>query len=324
MENGAAEPNGLDAAVDRISEMMGMAEEPPPAAEPAQDAAPAVEAMQAAPAEPTPLEVPQSWGKDMHEWWPKTPRQVQEFYNKREQEMLDGLKQYKQGADTWAQYDKVLKPYYPILERMRIQPEHAIDALMRAHVSLTQGSIEDRKAAYQQLGRNLQLLEESAQAGQTGQPVDPKFQALEHQLRTVQQFLAARDQAEQNARYQAVFKEVEAFAIDKAHPYFSEVSDHITALLHGAKAAGKELSLQDAYDQAVWANPITRAKEIARVQTEHEAKLKENARLDSLPKKRAAGVNVKASDSDRAPTEPIGTLEETIRQEHKRIRERVH
>lgn len=321
MENGTTEPSGLDAAVDRISELMGMPEEPP-AAEPTPEAAPVAEAAPATPAEPTPLDVPKSWGQDMHEWWPKTPRQVQEFYNKREQEMLDGLKQYKQGADTWAQYDKVLKPYYPILERMRIQPEHAIDALMRAHVSLTQGSVEDRKAAYQQLGRNLQLLEEAASA--PSPPADPRFQSLESRLQRTESELAARAKADHDASYAKVSQEIETFAADKAHPYFNEVSDHITTLIRGSQAAGKTLSLQDAYDQAVWANPITRAKEIARVQTEHEAKLKENARLDSLPKKRAAGVNVKSSDSDRAPTEPIGTLEETIRQEHKRIRERVH
>ena len=77
-----------------------------------------------------------------------------------------------------------------------------------------------------------------------------------------------------------------------------------------------------AYDNAVWLNPVTRAKEITRAQTEAESKLKETARLDALPKKKAKGVNVSSSGDGSEPTEPTGTLEETVRSTMKKIRER--
>ena len=44
---------------------------------------------------------------------------------------------------------------------------------------------------------------------------------------------------------------METFALDtKAHPYFDEVADDIIALLKTGA------SLQEAYDKAVWANPV--------------------------------------------------------------------
>ena len=97
---------------------------------------------------------------------------------------------------------------------------------------------------------------------------------------------------------------------------FDEVADEIALLVSQGK------SLQDAYDTAVWMNPVTRAKEQARLTSEHEAKLKETARLEALPKKRATSVNVKNGDAARTPTEPVGSLEDTIRETHRAIRAR--
>ena len=54
--------------------------------------------------------------------------------------------------------------------------------------------------------------------------------------------------------------EINIFAADPAHPYFDDVANDITALLRGGGAK----DLADAYDKAVWANPVTRAKEQAR------------------------------------------------------------
>ena len=54
--------------------------------------------------------------------------------------------------------------------------------------------------------------------------------------------------------------EVNAFAADPEHPYFDELSDEIVAILKTGA------SLAEAYEKAVWANPVTREKEILRRQ----------------------------------------------------------
>jgi len=59
--------------------------------------------------------------------------------------------------------------------------------------------------------------------------------------------------------------EVNAFASDPAHPFFDEVADDIVAFVRAGD------SLSKAYEKAVWANPVTREKEIARQQAMKDA-----------------------------------------------------
>ena len=70
--------------------------------------------------------------------------------------------------------------------------------------------------------------------------------------------------------------------------------------------AGK--GLQDAYDTALFANPVTRAKEIARIQTENNAKLREKKRLEAEKAIKATSSNVRTIDTTRTPTEKKGAL----------------
>lgn len=315
MDNGTTgDTSALDSAVDRIGASLFEPSEATSSEAVAEPTAPATE-----PDAPPILEVPKSWPKEMHDHWGKTPREVQDYWSKREKQMLDGLEQYKQDATFGKPLRDILNPYQPILQQMRLTPHQAVDALMRAHVRLTQGSIEDRRKAYEELGRNLQIIQDqSQQAASNGTPMDPTVQRVLREVDTIKQSLAARQQAEYAEAQAKAAKEVEAFASDtKAHPHFDEVADDIAAFIQQGK------SLQDAYDMAVWANPLTREKlRQAAVQTELD-KFKENARLDSLPKKRAAGVNVKSGDSARTPAEPVGSLEETIRDAHRQIKQRV-
>jgi hypothetical protein len=82
-------------------------------------------------------------------------------------------------------------------------------------------------------------------------------------------------------------------------------------------------SLQEAYDKAVRINDAVFQKEQARILTEHEAKLKETARLAALPKKKAASVNLSSDRDGPEPTEPLGTMEDTIKKTLKQIRQRA-
>ena len=122
-------------------------------------------------------------------------------------------------------------------------------------------------------------------------------------------------------------KEVDAFSTavaedgkTLAHPYYQEIERDIATLLK----AGYSQSLQDAYERAVFANPVTRAKEVARLQTAEAAKVKENLRLDGLKARKAASANVRPRDTASAPTEPVGSMEDSIRSTLREIRERPH
>lgn len=316
----------IDAASDRIGESLfgpSVAEETPEPETGEQVAStseptpsPATPVNQATPSQEPPVDLlppPKSWRQDMHAHWAKMPKEAQAYYNEREQQMLNGMSQYKQ-------IQSVLEPFVPQLSQRGITAYDWVRGLVNAERMLTQGSEEQRRAAYQKLGEQLGFT--TVPPSQPSQ-VDPVVQQLQQKLSMIESGLTAQQQHIYNEAKSKVQQEVDAFAADtKAHPYFDEVAaDDSPRGLSSYLRQG--LSLQDAYDAAVWANPVTRAKEQAAALTAHEAKLKENARLSALPKKRAVGVNVRSTANGTAPTEPTGSMEDTIKTTLREIRARA-
>ena len=271
-----------------------------------------------APADPSPpppvaespktYDVPKSWEKKMHEHWGKVAPEAQAYIIEREKQLLDGFSTYRPIQDA-------LAPYMEWLQHSNIRPEHAIQSLFTAHMRLTQGPMESRRAALKQLQEILQLGDDAA----TAEPVAPEIQTLQQKLDAIEQQNQALYQAQVKALNDQNLKAINEFAADtKAHPYFEEVGDEMAAYLRQFPRS----SLQEAYEKAVRLNEAVWAKEQARLLTEAEAKWKENARLSSLPKKKAASVNIQSDRDGQEPTEPLGSIEDTIKAVHKKIRER--
>ena len=113
------------------------------------------------------------------------------------------------------------------------------------------------------------------------------------------QQLAAYHQHQQAG--QRVMNEIDQFAAatDNAgatlHPYFKEVEDDMTRLALAAQArGGTPPPLSELYDQAVWANPSTRAQLLAANRAADEAQ------RAAAEEKRKADVRAKAEQSRRA------------------------
>ena len=163
---------------------------------------------------------PKSWTKDRHEMWAKLPPEAQDYYEFREKQFLDGLEQYKGEASYGKAMKDVLSPYKPILAAQGIDEAQAVQYLMNAHYKLTQGTTEQRMAAYHKLGQDLRLTGEAPAASE----VAPEIRQLQEKLSGIESSLTARQQAEANAARERAAKEVSDFASDKANPYFDEVA----------------------------------------------------------------------------------------------------
>jgi hypothetical protein len=311
LEQEQASDTGLDvdAAVDDIGSGLGFSvvDEPDgPVAEAV------VEPVQEAPVEPPVVrEAPKSWAKETHEVWAKLPAEAQAQIEKREKQILDGLELYKTDAGFGKTLKEAIAPFQQMLEASQIDAPKAVSYLLGAHQRLTTGSPESRQAAYQELGRNLGLSTET-------QP-NAELESLRQQVQQLTTGFTQERTQKAQAESARIQQEVDAFAADtKAHPYFDEVSEDIARLIK----AGYDLN--ESYEKAVWANPVTRAKEQSRALKEHEDKLRENARLDALKAKTARGTNVKSRETTRAPTEPLGTMEDTLKETLADVRARTH
>ncbi len=249
---------------------------------------------------------PKSWPKEMHEHWGTLPSQVQEYWETREKQMLDGLEGYKSHASVGKSILEVAAPYQQIIEQSGVDLPKAVSHLLAAHVRLTQGTTEQRMAAYKDLGRQLGFSEE---AGQVDPHVMAAYQAATQAQNAVQQW--HQQQFEQQK--QQKMSEVEDFAKDK--PYFDEVADDIVLHINAG------LSLQDAYDRAVWANPVTRAKEQERIRKESaDAARKANLEKANAAKK-ASSVNIRSRDTGKVLTERTGSMDDTMKQVLAQMRE---
>ncbi|MBM3347106.1 MAG: hypothetical protein FJY55_11515, partial [Betaproteobacteria bacterium] len=318
----------MDAAVASVAD--GLFGEDGGAENPTGDTAPASEGKEAAPAptESKPAEgadkapeatkgraAPKSWAQDKHEVWAKMPPEAQDYYLQREEQMHQGLTQYKGDAEFGKSLRDVFAPYKTLLQGANLNEAQAAQWLMAAHAKLSTAPVAERASYFADLARQYGI-DLGAVTQQVANPVDSHVKGLQERLDMLQNTITAREQAALQDAQQAAAKEVEAFAADPAHPYFDEVADDIVAML---KAGAK---LADAYEKAVWANPVTRAKEISRLQTEQEKKIRENIRLDGLKAKTAAGATVRSRDTNAAPTEPLGTMEDTMRSTMAAIRSR--
>lgn len=280
-----------------------------------------LEQQQEAQPEPEPTAPPpKTWPKEMHEHWGKTPKEVQNYWNTREKQMLDGIDQYREDATFAKQIKETLNPYMATINALGVDAPTAIRSLLNADHQLRVGSPSQKAQYFQHLARQYGVdLGGIGQQQEEQQQVDPRIQQLQDELHGLKQIIQTGNQQQLDEQRQKIQNEVNLFASDPKHPYFDEVSEEIVALLKNGA------TLEDAYEKAVWANPVTRQKEMSRLQTEQQAALKAKAIAEAEAKKKAASVNLRNRDSQRTPTGPRATmsgLDSALRETMREIKSR--
>ena len=290
--------------VDEITEIEHVEEEPvdvgdEPAEEPLEEtdetAQPADEEQ------PQARQAPKSWSKDQHNVWSKLPSEAQNYIEVREKQMLDGIEEYKEFAHYGRELNNVINPYMPMFEAANVDIKTGVQYLLNAQYLLQHGSIEQKtkelQRIAQQYGVNFQNNAEN-----NAQPIDPTVQELQNKLNELTNTFKQREQQSYQQVKEKTTQEVNSFATDGKHPYFDEVTDDIANFIKLGE------TLENAYQKAVWANPVTRVKESARIQTESNAKMKDKRKQEANAAIKATGSNVRTIDTTRTPTEPKGKL----------------
>lgn len=279
----------------------------------------------APPAAPTVRTVPASWAADMHPFWEKLDPKVQEYWEKREADMAKGVEPLKAEAAFAKTMRTAIQPYQKLLEAQRVAPEQAIQYLMNGHLRLSHSDKGQRMAFARELLKTYQIDEKEFGALLSGEApvVDPTLQPVLERLTKVEGMLTQSQQQHLNAIRASAMDEVETFASEKAadgspaHPYFEDVADDIVLLLQNPK-----MTLAEAYERAVYANPVTRAKELARLKQQSEAELRKKAEEEALKAAKAKGTQLRGADV-RTPTEPLGSIEDTLTKTMQDIKSRA-
>lgn len=259
---------------------------------------------------------PKSWSKEKHEVWSKLPPEAQEQVELREKQMLDGLEAYKADSGMGKQMREIVTPYRALLASQGVDEGKAVSVLLNAHYKLSTLPPAERNNYFAALAQTYGV--DLAQAQVPQQQVDPAVRDALARINKLEGALTQRESQALQQHREKVSADVNTFANDPAHAYFDEVADDIIVFIN----AGYELP--EAYARAVRANPVTHAKESARLQTEADKKLRDKRTQEAKQAEKARSANVRSRDTRRAPTEPLGKMDDTMRETLAEINARAH
>lgn len=257
------------------------------------------------------LGAPKSWSKEALAEWATLPPRAQQEILKREEDFLRGISMYKESAEIGQKYSKVVEPYAPILAAENVDPVQLFQAFAANHYLLSRGTEAQKLelAANMIQGYGIDFAKLVSFVGdRIIEPVDPRVQALEQQIAELKSSVTSRQQQEEAAVKQQLEKEIEAFAADPAYPFFQELVDDIAKLFETGQAS----NLKEAYDKAVYLNPVTRQKELDRLTAAKAQELTaaERQRQEKIAKSSAADLSLDPRSQNG--TVPVGTIDETL------------
>lgn len=264
-------------------------------------------------AEQQEIPLPKSWKKDVAEDWAKTPASVRAEVQRREEDMLRGISEYRGLASIGRALDKVIQPYADVIRSSGVPAPQAIGTLLETAKTLRTGTDE------QKVGTLLQVINDygisfdaltQAHSQHAAQPVPPVVLQLQQKLQQLEGTISQQAQASEQAALAEVERQVESFLADPKRPHARAVITEMQGLL----AQGLASTLDEAYDKACQLNPEVRAK--LQAQQAEADRRREAEKVASA--RRAASANVVRRGVHPAPAQK-GTMEDTIRKTYREL-----
>lgn len=254
-----------------------------------------------APVSPSTVKAPQSWTPAEREHFSKAPVEVQAAVDRREREVARALQEAAPSKKFEAEYRQAMAPFEGMFRQSGVNPIQAAQSAFNTIAQLQQGSPEDRAQIFAGLMRsyptNVNVLAEHIDKPQQQQAQQMDPQAIVAQVRAqITQDMQQQRAESMQAKHKA---DVEAFVADPAHEFFQDVWADMAGLIDSAKARGATLSLKDAYQRAVWADPGLR--DIMQSRAKAEAA---KAMTASTQQARHAASSVKSTPSTGASPGP--------------------
>jgi hypothetical protein len=225
------------------------------------------------------LAPPNGWSAEAKAKWHELSPEIMAAVQKREQDIAKFTSTRDEHASFGKEVYQTVQPYLAQIQAEGGTPTSAIKSLLNTAYVLRTGSPEQKRQL---------LLQTAAQFGvDLGTPqaqpgAVPGLETLQQRLDRLEHERQQERAAEQNRLQAEVQTEIETFAADPKHPHYEAVKGHMSALI----AQGLAKDLQDAYDQAVWARPDTRATLAAQQRAEEEQKRRAEAKQRAEDAKR--------------------------------------
>lgn len=237
------------------------------------------------PAEP-PIEPPKSWSEEEKSTWGDLSRKAQETILRREAAIERDLSERDRDL---APLRDVLAPYRDKHARMGLPQAEAVHRLLSWQDAIERNPDAAFRALMQSVGYDPNRLFTEPTTQET-QAHNPEVAALHAEIAAIKHAVEAREM-------QATAAQIDAFAKD--HPHF----DAVRVVMGRLITADPSLSLQDAYDRAIWVDPGVREKLLAE-RAAREAEAQRKATADQAARARKAATSVRDSAPGRGAAAP--------------------
>lgn len=250
---------------------------------------------------------PDTWRKEAAAEWATVPPTVKAEIAKRENDIRQYVEGIKPHIEVARGLEQVMAPLAPAFEKAGVNPWTVMPQVMQAYAIMQWGSADQKvqmfRAMAGDMGLDVQKLMENAP-----DPINPTVQALKQEILELKQGVRGVTSGWQQQQQAKLTAEVEAFANDQTHPHFYDVADEISRLLK----SGVSKTLQDAYERAVWTNPVTRSKAISEQAKTANAEAAKKAAEKTAKAKAASAVNVSARNAGGRAAKGEETIDETL------------
>ena len=258
-----------------------------------------------------PKTAPQSWRGEAKAKWDAIPPDIQAEIHRREEETHKAIARQDEDRMFGKTLKEVITPYMPIINAEGGNPAAAIQSLLNTAYLLRTSDPQTKGKLLQQIAQQYGA-DLSQVSTQTEEFIDPDVKALREQVTQLQGKLSQFEGMTRHQQDQVIQSEIQAFSSDPKNVHFDTVADDMAILIQAAKAQGQRLSLQDAYDRAVWSKPEIRSTLIEQQFKDTEAKRISDAKAKTEAAKRA-GVSLKGSPGVAVPA--VQAPSDDLRQE---------
>jgi len=258
---------------------------------------------------------PKTWRKEAAAEWANLSPTIKAEIAKREEDMFKGIENYKLDASIGTNFKNAISPHVDYLQKAGIDPYGEVSGLLDYSKIMRFGTQGERMQLLGSIAQeyNIDLLDLASNT--PAKPyVDPQVQALQRQLDALEFRRQQEDTQHQQTVMQDAQSKINAFQANPKNEHFAEVEKEMAAFI----SSGVCQTLDEAYEKAVWANPLTRAKE----QTRQAAEVQAQSQAKVAAAKAATAANVKTTARPGSATAPTGSIDDTLAETLAAIRSR--
>lgn len=253
---------------------------------------------------------PAGWSAEAKAQWASLSPAVKAAAIKREEDIANGGRQW---SDEKRRMQEDIAPLVMRTRELGIDHREGLNQLLAADYALRTQPVRAIHTLMKQFGVTLEQLTGQAQPAASQSAPEHYPQQPLHDPR-LDSILAEREQ--EAARAQARLEHlVTEFASSPDHPHFDAVINEALPLLASIKAAKPYASpqewLQEAYDRAVWANPVTRQAEL-NAQAQATEQQRRQSTAGQVARAKAASVSVAGVPGGSQGAAPKDSIREEL------------